>query len=64
MATRRVTVQPAGMTSNLYRLIYDIIKNTPVFQVMRGNRLIYESDTIGDAKRVAVELEKRISNAR
>jgi len=60
MVIHRATVHPAGMTTNPYRLIYDIVKNTPVFQVMRGCRLIYESNTLGDARRVAEELERAI----
>jgi len=48
------------MITNPYRLIYDIVKNTPVFLVMRGSRLIYESENLVDAERVAAELEKAI----
>ena len=60
MVTSGAMAHPAGMITNPYRLIYDIVRNTPVFLVMRGRRLIYESATQGDAERVASELEKAI----
>lgn len=60
MVFHRYRAHRLGMITNPYRLIYDIVKNTPVFLVMRGSRLIYESENLVDAERVAAELEKAI----
>ncbi len=60
MVIQPTPAHAADMTTNSYRLIYDIVKNVPVFQVLRGSRLIYESATLGDAERVAAELENAI----